>query len=520
MERNTRWFTLAPSFGLRALCVSNRTSRAIRFTFLGELTSVIAAVWVTRRIATDYPLQVAGYLVLRQILNWFLNIGLWGLNVSLPRALAAEPRPGAWHILVKAALLLTAPGLLIIALVAVFAPRPVALLLLHNADAERLLVAAVFLFATNGGFALGAKVLQGIDRFGLLALGRFLAFALGPVAVVASLSSRVSLPTVLGAWGAATLAIDVLLAGPIWLALRPAAHPPTTTDSVLVASRRLLGYGGLRMMGGIAYLAVFATAPSLALWAGASADAAAALSTAALFGALFSPVYVALYQVALTRLSQPMPPAEARRLAEDFYAGAACVAAAFIGLLAASGDRLVALWLGDQFRAYGALVRVAVIAVGLQCLCGTLEGVIDAADPAHQRPRAQFMAVLLFFIGAGLSVAFAAGWPGIVMAQLVAAVVLAVLYTRLIARRYGLPSRRELYNGALTVGGAAFAAGLPLRWTGHGLSSTVLLVSGQASAALIAFWLARSAGVRWPALILGERGRAPTPPVHSPERSS
>src|SRR5262249_37282799 len=126
--------------------MSARVSRSIRLTFISETTAVLAAVWVTRRVAIAYPTGVTAYLVLRQILNWFMGVGFWGLNISLPRAIAADHRVDARRRLVFAAALLTLPMLLVLILVALFAPRLASLLLLHDPGTEPIFVAASFLF--------------------------------------------------------------------------------------------------------------------------------------------------------------------------------------------------------------------------------------------------------------------------------------------------------------------------------------------------------------------------------------
>src|SRR5207245_1768457 len=96
-----------------------KAARPIALTFAGEAAATVATVWVTRQVAIAYsPLEVAGYLVLRQVLNWVLGVGLLGLNVSLPRALAADARPSVRRRRLRAALLLAAPVLLALGLIA------------------------------------------------------------------------------------------------------------------------------------------------------------------------------------------------------------------------------------------------------------------------------------------------------------------------------------------------------------------------------------------------------------------
>ncbi len=485
-----------------------RSARPIALTFAGEAAATLATVWVTRRVAVAYvAVEVAGYLVLRQVLNWVLGVGLLGLNVSLPRALAADARPSARRRRLIAAASLAAPVLLVMALVAAFAPRAAAVALLHDGSEGALLAAATFLIATNGVFAIAAAALQGLDRFGALALARIAAFAIGPSVVVGMLAGHRSLPSVLWAWGGATAVIDVVLVLVIQRALRHRADADANASASGFGGewRSLLGYGGPRMIGAIAQLSTVALAPTLALWCGGTAAEAAALSIAAMFGVLLGPVRLALQPVALTRLAARPPRDTAQPLAQQFVAASACAAAAFGGALATVGDRLVALWLGERFDAPQAVVRIGVAAVVLHFFCYALEGVLDADDPEHRRPRAQLAACGLFAVGVLASVEAHAGVGGILVAQLAAALLQTALYLRLVARRYGLPATRELLHGALTVGAAAALIGMVGRFAAAGALATVATCAAQVVAALALFAAARSSGASWPTLLMPAR---------------
>jgi hypothetical protein len=464
--------------------------RSIGLTFAGEAASVAATVWVTRHVAARYAaIEVAGYLVLRQVLNWVLSVGMLGLNVSLPRALGGDARAAARRVWLAAALLLAAPAIGAIAAAALFAPGISAHLLLHDPGGGPLFVAAAFLIGANGLFALAAATLVGLDRFGALAAGRIAAFGVFPIAVVAALSGH-SLPTVLWGWGAATLVVDLVLVVPIVRGLGVPVPVPVPVPEI----RSLAAYGAPRMLGAIAQLSTIALAPTLALWAGAPPAAAAALSVAAMFGVLLGPVRLALQPVALLRLSAGPPPAEARRLAQSFVAAAACATCGFGAALGTTGDRLVDLWLSG-FHTPGGIVRLSVTAVALQFFCYTLEGVLDADDPRHRRPRAQAVAALVFLVGAGAAMEMRSGAWGILLAQLGSSIVQTSLYLRLVARRYGLPSGNEIVHGALTIGGACAIIGATR-------AELALVVPGQAVGTLLLVVLARRAGVRWIELLI------------------
>jgi hypothetical protein len=176
------------------------------------------------------------------------------------------------------------------------------------------------------------------------------------------------------------------------------------------------------------------------------------------------------------------------------------------GALVVSGDRLVALWLGESYAAARLVVRLAVAAVALQFLCYTLEGILDADDPRHLRPRAQLLCAAVFVAALGTGALLGASALGVAAAQLAASLAQTALYVRLVARRYGLPRPRELAHGALTVGAAAALAGLlPRALLPPGAAQTVAAVALSGAAALALAAVARAAGVSWPSLLLGER---------------
>jgi hypothetical protein len=314
----------------------------------------------------------------------------------------------------------------------------------------------------------------------------------------------------LWAWAGVTAAIDVALGVVVW---RHIGYGYQYDHGIGIGigriGRELALYGGPRMIGAVAQLSTVALAPTIALWSGAAAGEAAALSVAAMFGVLLGPVRLALQPVALTRLAEERgaPSREARELAQKFVAAAACATGAFGGALVTSGDRLAALWLGERFAA-PALVLASVAAVALQFFCYALEGVLDADDGGHRRPRAQLAAAALFAVGALAAVEARAGAAGVVVAQLAASLAQTALYLALVARRYGLPTVRELLNGAVTVGGAAVLVGAAARWTGEGALATALAVAAQGVVALATALAARASGARWPELLLPRRRAA------------
>src|SRR5206468_332834 len=134
--------------------------------------------------------------------------------------------------------------------------------------------------------------------------------------------------------------------------------------------------------------------------------------------------------------------------------------------------------------------------------CYALEGVLDADDPGHRRPRAQLAACGLFAVGALAAVEARAGAGGILVAQLGAALLQTALYLRLVARRYGLPATRELLHGALTVGAGAALIGILGRLAATGAAATVATCAAQALAAFALLALARASGASWPSLLL------------------
>jgi O-antigen/teichoic acid export membrane protein len=488
----------------------SRISRTIAWTLVSEATSVVATAWITRRFAQVYAeREVDAYFVVRQVLGWVLNVGFFGLNVSLPRALAcASGSAAAQRRQVAGAFLLMTPLFATILLVALFVPSGAARLFLYDAGQAPLFVAVSLLFCANALFAVCAAALQGLDRFVLLAGARVMAWGVAPPLVVATLGGRASLPTVLLVWSGAIALIDVWM---IVLAARVLASGLVIAERlepVLAVARRLFRFGGLRMVGAIAQVSSVALAPTLVLWSGADARTAAAFSVAAMFTMLLSPVRLALQPVALTELARMRESDEARRLAVDYCAVAACLTAAATAALGMSGDRVVSLWLGERYAATPLVLRCSVIVIGLHFFCYTLEGVLDPLDDQNRRPRAQLVAAGLFCLGVAAACGLHAGWPGVFLAQLAAVLLQTALYLRMLAARYGLPESRELIHGALTVGGGCTLIGFFARGAGTGSGPTAFLVASEAAAAVVLVMMARRAGVRWLGLLLGGFGRS------------
>lgn len=417
-----------------ALSQRRALARPVLLTFASEAASVVSTVWVTRRIATAYPgAEVAAYLVLRQVLNWVLGVGLMGLNVSLPRALAAAPDPAARARRLAAALVVAAPVILLLLAAPAVAPGLLARVILHDAGAAALMAPACALIAANGLFGLGAAALQGLDRFGALALGRVVAFGVGPIAVAGLLGARVGLPRLLLAWSAATLAVDLAVGVVVLRALdcKTVFASDLPRGDIRTLARSLVGYGGPRMIGAIAQIATVALAPSLSLWCGADRSAAAALSVGAMFGVVLGPVRLALQPIGLTRLAAITRADEALRLVRDYVAASALAAVLLGAPLVALGPRVVALWLGPAMATRPTLLRAAVAAAVLHFFCYALEGVLDAHDPRHRRPAAQLLAALAFAALAAACALGRAGAAGVAVAQLLASVFQTVLYLRL-----------------------------------------------------------------------------------------
>ncbi len=492
--------------------MSAALSRTIALTLLSEAAAVAATTWVTRRFAGMYAERdVDAYFVLRQLLGWLLSVGLFGLNVSLPRALARDRAASARRRQVWAALALAAPALAVIALVAVVAPRTAARVFLYDAGASSLVMAASLLFAANALFGIAAASLQGLDRFGLLAGFRVVAWAVAPVAVTVYAGGRASLASLLAWWGVVIFALDAALFAIV--ARDVAGGVPAPSPSVATTARALFRFGGVRMVGAIAQLSSVALAPTLVLWCGGDARAAAAFSVAAMFTMLLAPVRLALQPVALTQLAALRDDARARALAADYTALALCATAAATAALGMSADRLVGLWLGPRYAAEAAALRLSLVVIGVHFFCYTLEGAIDPADERDARPRVQLAAAALFALGVGVAVRAHAGWPGVFAAQLVAVVAQAALYLVILARRYGLPAARELVHGAVTVGAGCALVGVIARRAGAGPRATVVLALAEAATALALVALARAAGARWPALVLGSFVRSQRRPA-------
>jgi O-antigen/teichoic acid export membrane protein len=484
-----------------------RLSRTIALTLVSEAASVAATTWVTRSFAHIYAEpQVDAYFVIRQALGWVLSVGLFGLNVSLPRALARDSSVAERRQHVLGALVLSAPVLALIALIAFVAPSTAARVLLYDTSATNLVAAASLLFCANALFAVAAASLQGLDRFGVLAFFRVVAWGVAPTLVVAIGSGRASMPTILVVWALAIFAVDLVLFAAIYGAIGRDAIVTQPPDAFTAVCRRLFKFGGVRMIGAIAQLSAVAMAPTVVLWSGGAAPTAASFSVAAMFTMLLAPVRLALQPVALTQLAATGRTEAGRRLAIDYFAATVFVAAAATAALGMTADHVVQLWLGERYAAQALVLRLSIAIIGLHFFCYTLEGSLDAEDDRDRRPHAQLVGAASFAIGATIAWRLHAGWHAVLIAQAVAIVVQALLYVVILALRYGLPPRREMIHSAL-VAVSCVAVGIAGRFAHHGTRSTIVLVVAEAATVIGVLALAQASSVRWPALLLGGLAR-------------
>lgn len=470
---------------------------------MSEAASVAATTWVTRSFARLYAEpQVDAYFVIRQALGWVLSVGLFGLNVSLPRALARDSSAAARRQFVIGALALSAPVLALIGLIAFVAPGTAARVLLYDTSATNLVAAASLLFCANALFAVAAASLQGLDRFGLLAGFRVIAWGVAPTMVVAFGGGRVSLPAILVIWALVIFVVDLVLFAAIHGAIGADGAAAELSESLGAVCRRLFKFGGVRMVGAIAQLSAIAMAPTVVLWSGGDAPTAATFSVAAMFTMLLAPVRLALQPVALTQLAATGRTEAGRHLAIDYFAATVFVAAAATAALGMTADHLVHLWLGERYAAQALVLRLSVVIIGLHFFCYTLEGSLDAEDDRDRRPYAQLIGAALFAVGAAISWRLHAGWHAVAIAQLVAIIVQATLYVIILALRYGLPPWRELIHAGL-VAAACIGVGIAARLRHAGTTSTLILVAAEAATVVAVLALASVGGVRWPVLLLG-----------------
>ena len=369
---------------------------AIGITLVGEALVAAGNVALYRLLAVKTGTHgFASYALAKQAVNLLFPVVTVGLVGGLPRYLAlrrdtnGHPSKGAYLI---AALGISGTVTAASVAVALLAPDATAALLFGGDAGASLVAGSAALLVGTAAFYVAFGYFRGELRITTGNVLQVLGVGLLPPALVLALPGA-SIATLVGLMGLGLAAMSLAsIAVPI-VKGAAAARVPELRD----AGRRLLDYGGRRVPGEIAQLALFALVPVLAAHV-------AGLREVAFLGAALQ--VVNLLALTLNPLGVVLLPSVAQRWASDPARTARQIAqlaamALHVGLFATvqvfvfAGIALEA-WLGPNFAGAGPLVRVALIAVGPFVFYLAMRSSLDAAAVRSYNARSNIAGLAVF----------------------------------------------------------------------------------------------------------------------------
>jgi O-antigen/teichoic acid export membrane protein len=390
---------------------------AIGVTLLGQLLVAAGAVALYRLLAVKTGTDgFASYSLAKQAVNLLFPVVTVGLVGGLPRYLAlrrqTEGHPSTGAYLLAA---IGISGLVTAASVAValLAPGATAAVLFGGEGGRSLVAGSAALLVGTAAFYVAFGYFRGELRITTGNVLQVLGVGLLPPVLVLALPNE-SIATLVALMG---LGLAVMSLAFIAVPIARGAVEARAAE-LREAGRRLLDYGGRRVPGEIAQLALFALVPVLAAHV-------TGLREVAFLGAALQ--VVNLLALALNPLGVVLLPSVAQRWASDPERTSRQIAqlaamALHLGLFATvqvfvfAGIALEA-WLGSNFAGAGPLVRVALLAVGPFVFYLAMRSSLDAAAVRSYNARSNIIGLAAFVVvAAGLlatdvaAPAFAVAW--------------------------------------------------------------------------------------------------------------
>jgi O-antigen/teichoic acid export membrane protein len=371
---------------------------AIGVTLVGQALVAAGNVALYRLLAVRTGTDgFASYSLAKQAVNLLFPVVTVGLVGGLPRYLAlrreteGHPSRGAYLL---AAVGISATVTAVSVAVALLVPGPTAALLFGGEGGRSLVAASAALLVGTAAFYVVFGYFRGELRITTGNVLQVLGVGLLPPVLVLALPGA-SIATLVALMG---LGLAALSLGFIALPLVQgvvAARAPELRE----AGRRLLDYGGRRVPGEIAQLALFALVPVLAAHV-------AGLREVAFLGAALQ--VVNLLAVALNPLGVVLLPSVAQRWASDPSRTARQIAqlaamSVHVGLFASvqvfvfAGVAIEA-WLGSNFAGAGPLVRVALLAVGPFVFYLSMRSSLDAVAVRSYNARSNIAGLASFIV--------------------------------------------------------------------------------------------------------------------------
>lgn len=384
-------------------------------TLGGQLLVALGTVLLYRLIAQRMGTEgFASFSLAKQAVTLLFPVVTVGLVGGLPRALALTrrgegPRPEE---LLAAAAAICGTVAVAGAAIAVAIPGATAEVFFGGTASPALVRSAAGLLIATAAFHVAYGYFRGRQRLGVANLLQVLAAGLIPPLLL------VLFPDL----GVASLvALMALALGGLSLAfvLKPLARGLLAGRAGLErAGRPLLDYGGRRVPGEIAQVALFALVPVIAAHVTSLeqvAYLAAALQLVAMLAVALNPIGVVLLPSLAERWSVD-PERTARQVGA--LAGFAAHVAIFAAIqLFVMAELALRLWLGPNFADAGALVRVTLLAAGPFIFYLSMRSSLDAVAVRSYNTRSNLAGLMAFILVAsillavdGIQSAFAVAW--------------------------------------------------------------------------------------------------------------
>ena len=384
-------------------------------TLGGQLVVAVGTVLLYRLIAQRMGTDgFASFSLAKQAVTLLFPVVTVGLVGGLPRALALARRGEGSRPeeLLAAAAAICGTVAVAGAAIAVAMPGATADVFFGGTARSALVRSAAGLLIATAAFHVSYGYFRGRERLGVANLLQVLAAGLIPPLLL------VLFP---GLGVASLVALMAVALGGLSLAfvLKPLARGLLAGRAGLArAGRPLLDYGGRRVPGEIAQVALFALVPVLAAHVTSLeqvAYLAAALQLVAMMAVALNPIGVVLLPSLAERWSVD-PERTARQVGTlaGFAAHVAIFAAIQLFIMA---ELALRLWLGPNFADAGALVRVTLLAAGPFIFYLAMRSSLDAVAVRSYNTRSNIAGLVAFVLVAAILLgvdriepAFAVAW--------------------------------------------------------------------------------------------------------------
>lgn len=442
---------------------------------------------VTRIVAVRLgPEEFGSYLLVRRAVAMALPCTTVAMGMAVPRYLAIAPdAKGRSSYLLGGALLGLSPGLLLLVL-ALWLPGPLAHLLFGSDGNPALLVGFLWLLIGASCHTLLYGLYRGTGRMSAANAWQLIGWGVGPVIVLYAAGAGADVGTYLAWFGLLGCLAAFPLAIHLWFAVKVGATWSSTGDAL----RKLLGYGLSRVPGSLAQLGLLALGPFLAARYVGMAEAGFLLAAQAVFQ--IADIAVSGFGVVvLPRVAQMQVQGKTQFLARrigDLNAFILHIGAYLSLHLLVWSRPLMITWLGSRYE--GTVVLTQVLLAGVIPYVGyvMLRSIIDGVELRPVNTANLLLALTVTAAASLIALRFGLGAAGLAWAVVLGLWLLLGLSAAFLWRRYDLrardlmPARCAVINGILFLPSLAGAALLQ-----QSLEGGALLAAGALLEAVLFF---------------------------------